>query len=284
MNSEVEILCFPFSPITNPLDTFNPSNKVPVDWSQRDSQSLSLALIDQINNNTIELEMLLDKCRPYIEQYTSSHVNTEKYFKSLKEKFPNINTTNPPPYQYNLENCSKFIPLVEAYNEVRNLDVRAIYQTYFDVELYAVVVLYRNEYYGHIYTWLSPVDPSVCCFMGIRNRVDNIFLKDMNTQLANVSYYLVEGVRRFALFKNCNKLVVVNARRIMREVILPRLGFIKTNIPSYYTGVSINRPGPITEKQLSNPWFYTGPCIFCLELEDINKPILDNGTIFTYVE
>jgi hypothetical protein len=277
---EVEILCFRFHPITG---SFNPTNKVPVDWSQRDSQNLSLTLINQINNNIIDLETLLNECRPYVPEYTSRHLNTEKHFKGVLEKFPDIDINHPPPYQYNEANCMKFLPLVEAYSEVRNLDIRALYQTGFDADLYAVILLYRNQYYGHIYTWLSPVDPSICCFMGIRNRVDNVFLKDIGDQLANVSYYLVEGVRRFALFMHCDKLVVVNARPIMREVILPKLGFVEINIPNYYTGTNINKKGPPTEKQLSNPWYHKWSCIFCLELKDIDKPIVDNGTSFEYI-
>ena len=49
----VEVLCFRF---LSSSEQFNPSIKEEVNWNKRDAKSLSIALINQINNNYIDLE------------------------------------------------------------------------------------------------------------------------------------------------------------------------------------------------------------------------------------
>ena len=89
----------------------------------------------------------------------------------------------------------------------------------FTVDTYVVVLLVYGEYYGHIYTWLSPADPELCLAVGIRTRVDNSRLKGTRKEVRNISALLLEGVRRFAVFKSCTQMCVVNPINIMHTII-----------------------------------------------------------------
>lgn len=218
----VKVLGFRFHPATGP---FNPQTKVLVDWNGNDSAVLSQNLIYQINNNHIDLQSYIQSC--------------------------GVSTST---------QCIKFLQNSSSYREVHGLDVRAIYQNGFNVELNAIVVIYNNEYYGHIYAWVSPIDRNICFFQGIRNRVDNLFLGEK--KLSNVSNYLLEGVRNVALIKGCNQIIVANPRPIMREI-LSKLSFQPINIPIRYAGFSINLKKVPTEEIMETEMYQKFPCLFC---------------------
>lgn len=97
------------------------------------------------------------------------------------------------------EGCNKFLKHYKDYIEVFSRDQDALLQYKFDVKLYAVVLLVNDIYKGHIYAWQSPHNKDYCFAMGIRNKVDTVFTKYENSDFKNVSYYLLEGVRRLSL-------------------------------------------------------------------------------------
>ena len=119
--------------------------------------------------------------------------------------------------------------------DITNRDRDILNQKTWNVTTYAIVVLYKGEYFGHIYAWLSPIDPSLCFAMGIRGRADSVFRED---DLRNVSHYLLEGVRRFAKAKGCRTMVITHPLDVMRPI-LGRLNFRVTSISRTVIGDSL---------------------------------------------
>jgi hypothetical protein len=83
--------------------------------------------------------------------------------------------------------------------------------------IYAVVLLYRNEYYGHIYSWSD----SVTYAKGIRMVWDHSIRKD---RLCNASSYLLEGVRCLCLYFENNKVAIESPTDAMKQI-LYKAGF-----------------------------------------------------------
>lgn len=162
----------------------------------------------------------------------------------------------------------KFIRFGGDYMEIYSRDEDAFEQDKFNIELYAVVLLVDGVYQGHIYAWQSPVDKQYCFAMGIRNRIDTIFLKYTDQNVKNVSHYLVEGCRQLTLALGSSQCVIVYPKPIMQKI-LPQLGFERTNVRGSIIGNSIN---PFSLISWNN---YT--------LKDMLKPIIDNNVKFSVV-
>ena len=126
------------------------------------------------------------------------------------------------------------------YNAFYQEDARA--RGDFDVELYVVVLLHMNKYYGHIYTWISPEDANICLAMGIRARVDQLSIKGTPEELSRVSALLLEGVRRFAKHRGCEEMYLVLPLAVM-EKLAKRLGFVNEELNGTIVGSSISGPG-----------------------------------------
>ena len=114
----------------------------------------------------------------------------------------------------NFNSCSKLYNCYGSHLEVlyRDSDVfnRSVSQM-----PYALVLLdEENNYCGHIYVWIY--ENNIYC-MGIRNNVKSLFSK---SKLKNVSTYLLEGVRRFALhfgFNDFNMMMPVSKMKFILE-------------------------------------------------------------------
>lgn len=216
----VELLAFPIITI---LDAFTIRNRnspftttrCAVSWMNRDATSLTLALNCQIKNNMLDFDQLESECIniPGLEKYlvTTNYIDD----KIVKVKNYYINT------KQKEEQCGKFLIRKSAYLDVFWKDDDVMNQKDWDVQTYAVVALYNNKYIGHIYTWVSPIDTTLCFAMGIRGRIDQIFAKE---RIRNVSTYLIEGVRRFAVAKEC-RMVIVTYPFATMVPILKGLGF-----------------------------------------------------------
>lgn len=233
----VHLLAFPIQPVSNPIRLPTAKTLVhpfslthyPVDWSSDDPKRLSEALNSQIKNNYTDFSQLDILCRnpAGFEQvlYTTNFVEgtqelVKNYYKSPEQK---------------AEQCKKFLQRFHGLVDVLERDQDVFNQRTWNVQTYAIVVLYKGEYFGHIYTWVSPVDPSLCFAMGIRGRVDSVFIED---NLQNLSHYLLEGVRRFALAKGCSSIVVTHPLDTMKSI-LTRLGFRGSLIPRTTIGESL---------------------------------------------
>ena len=123
------------------------------------------------------------------------------------------------------EACAKYAVVEYGIREVISRDTDALEQRHFNVELHAVVLLNKeNEYWGHIYAWVSPTEHNYCFAMGIRSRVDSILLSKVGKTVRNVSGYLLEGVRQFALSKGCHTIIIPSPMPVMKGI-LTKLGF-----------------------------------------------------------
>ena len=112
-------------------------------------------------------------------------------------------------------------------DNIHDVDMQvALHYRTWNTKTYAVVLFYKGMYYGHIYAWISPVDPTKCFAIGIRARTDAVFLQDT---LRNTSHYLLEGVRLFAKAKGCTSITIPSPLIVMQGI-LPKLGF-KTDYP-----------------------------------------------------
>jgi hypothetical protein len=148
-----------------------------VDWSLQSSEFLTTSLLTQSNNNVAELYRLWLLC--------GDNSNTRGRIPRIK-----IKASDDP-------SCGVFSERISAYLDVFVRDEHALDQTNFDSPIYVVVVLNNGEYYGHIYIWISH---HRCYAIGIRSRVDAVFLRGTSRELRNIAQYLFEGVRLFALF------------------------------------------------------------------------------------
>jgi hypothetical protein len=213
--SAIRMIIFPLDSSTFNLNVDNDEDTytidfdhVPIDWNTvvLDPHILSLMFQQQVKNNLYRFDELANHC---IEDG------------SLQ--------------------CVKFNHIRSESLDVFTRDREAMLQNGFNVRTHAVVLIYRGEYYGHIYTWISPVNVDMCFAMGIRARVDNLFL-DANRRLMNISHILLEGVRRFALGMGCTSISVPRPFPVM-ENILEQLGFEAETIDGPLVGESINMGG-----------------------------------------
>lgn len=123
--------------------------------------------------------------------------------------------------------CAKLQTAFNSFIDVfaRDEDVFRPKVTY-NVQIYATVLLLDGDYYGHIYSWISPTDKDVCVFIGIRSRVDAFFIREETGKGPSVASLLLEGVRRFALSFSCKQMVVLRPLKVMRTL-LPSFGFVR---------------------------------------------------------
>jgi hypothetical protein len=123
--------------------------------------------------------------------------------------------------------CSTFTEkIIVGYQDIFERDLEAFEQMDFTVDLYAVVLLIGGEYFGHVYTWISPTNPNLAFCIGIRSRVDWIFYKTkyQNRVRTPISSLLFEGVRRFASIKGARSMIIYQPLEVIRSI-APRLGF-----------------------------------------------------------
>lgn len=235
-----------------------------INWASINSQDLSVDLNNQVRNNYIELKMLIGSCEnkesehPFSVQNINNEIDLKYYPIDSKQE---------------REACKSLLSRKRDYIEVLSRDQDALNYDHVNVQLYAIVLIYNNIYYGHIYAWLSKINNDYCFAMGIRNRVDSAFIKYTENNLSNVSHYLLEGVRRFALSKGATNVVITYPKPIMQKI-LPTLGFERTEkeILDKWIGDSINPPSML---------YY---CTNCYKLKDTTKPIATNDMTFVLVD
>jgi hypothetical protein len=139
-------------------------------------------------------------------------------------------------FRGSLEACATFWNRWRGYLDTLLADGIVMSQTNFDVIPYVVLVIYDGVYYGHIYTWISSKDPNICFAQRIRGRVDAPFLSSAE-RLSNISKYLFEGIRMFALQRGCDQISVIQPIGNMVEI-LKSMGFSKSKMPRSIIGMS----------------------------------------------
>lgn len=232
----VQLIAFLVQSVPNPFrlhkrtEIFDPFllSRCSTNWSSRDPAILSESLNCQVKNNYADFQQLSTMCQysSYRDELWTSIYNKDKlsllndYYISQKRKD---------------EQCRKFLERLNGYLDTLSRDQDVFNQRNWNVDTYAIVVLYKNQYFGHIYTWVSPIESNLCFVMGIRGRVDGVFIKD---NLNNVLAYLLEGVRRFALSKSCQTMIVTKPLLVM-EKILNKMGFQRAVVDKEVIGWSL---------------------------------------------
>jgi hypothetical protein len=142
----------------------------------------------------------------------------------------------------------RFLVASYGYRDVESFDKILLNQYDSLTQTYATVVIHKGQYSGHVYVWISS-DPSLCLMIGIRNRVDNAFIRGYPEYLPNVSRYLIEGCKQFARSKGCTRLAVIWPLEVMIPI-LERHNFVKSTISSDLLDHSVLRP---ERREYSNP-------------------------------
>lgn len=233
----VKLIAFPKRSVTNPFKLPPGGSQIlpftwsrcSVDWNVKDSKSLSETLNCQIKNNHVDYHQLSIMCKnpEGFEEalYTTNYVDDQdkiviNYYRTPEQK---------------TEQCKKFLSRLTGYFDILERDQEVFNQTTWNVNTYAIVVIYKGEYFGHIYVWRSPIEPWLCFAMGIRGRVDAVFRED---NLPNISSYLLEGVNRFCQLKGCTSLIITHPLDVMISI-LSKLGFKNYTISKNLIGKSL---------------------------------------------
>ena len=198
-----------------------------IDWKQNDIIKNNANLQQQLIVNVVNVQLIETNCKhknpiiPFIISNNTGH--------DYDPSDPNDNIYNYIiQYKYDIDKCQKFLNQTHDIYEVlsRDTDASLHYQQgkKFNIKLYAVVLFDDNyKYYGHIYTWISPKNPKLALALGIRARIDSLFMPE-EQKIKNISSYLLEGVRHFAFTNNCNQLLISQPLPVMRNI-LTKLGF-----------------------------------------------------------
>lgn len=214
-----------------------------INWSvsaQTSAASLTKVLEAQSIVNHANLYTLYTSClkgHPYIIENTVDQQPSED-MRKYAHFFGHVPTAL----------CEKYRLATGSMLEVLERDQMALTQYDFNVRINAVVLLdNKDHYYGHIYAWLSPAKPNVCLAMGIRTRIDMLFLRHMGSTMRNLSHNLIDGVAAFAQKHGCDTVVITNPLPIMIPI-LTKLGFEPTSqYDDEDTGQSISVDGACSD-------------------------------------
>ncbi|SHO33358.1 Hypothetical protein BQ3484_290 [Cedratvirus A11] len=179
---------------------------------------LSQTLSDQCHHNLFNFRFLSALCQEGEEPYSIISGGGRGEDSTSRFQVRNYQSNKP---------CAKLLSAYSSYMDVfsRDQDVFRPRVTY-NVTIYATVLLVDDEYYGHIYSWVSPNNPDYCVCIGIRSRVDSFFIREEREQNISVAALLLEGVRRFALTFSCTEIIVLRPLRVMKSI-LPKFAFVK---------------------------------------------------------
>lgn len=264
--SNIKILCFPLRAVADPFNVETTNlNKLkigPIDWTANDSQILSESLNNQVKNMYLLFRTLKIACdRTRNVQFLGMEMMNG-------ELAPIFYSLTPEQEQ---EGCSTFAKRAYYYQEIFSRDQDALTSDEVTAQLYAIVLFKDSIYQGHIYSWISPIDSNYCFALGIRNRPDAIFLQYSNRILPKIAFYLIEGVRRFALTQKAKNVVIPFPQPVMKRI-LPSMGF----------SVTENLPVEITFGGLA-PNFGAGTCLSCYEYSDLNRNIISDAIDFKFI-
>ena len=144
--------------------------------------------------------------------------------------------------------CPLLDKKINAYQDVYRRDLLAFKQIGFNVDIYAVVLLYNGEYQGHVYIWNQPKikqkrrstekKEKHLMVMGIRNRIDTIWNRD-DSSLRNIALYLFEGVRLFADYLDLTKIAIVEPFAVIEQIVT-KIGFVNSFVSAEIIGNSIS--------------------------------------------
>ena len=165
-----------------------------------------------------------------------------------------------------LDRCDKFDEIGVSYIDIFHRDALA-FRSDNTSDLYAVVALYNNVYYGHVYLWLSE-GQGTTFMMGIRNRVDSVFIRGTADERRSIALLLLEGARRFALINGTYSLIIIDPFSVMIDIAEP-LGFVEVIVPSELVGSGV----VVRPDEFSDGGIYSG-----YRLDNLRTPFVSLGS------
>jgi len=259
----MEVICFKLEKPENPMKLSDPvdgelKGYITPKWDSMDSKLLSEDLNNQVKNNNLQAKIF------YISFTDSRYRNKLILCPVIDDEvvLDEVEITS----DEKIELFFSSMKVIYGHLETISRDQDALNYTGITTQLYCLVAFYEGTYQGHIYSWFSKCG-KYCFCMGIRNRVDNFYLKYIGKEVKNVSHYILEGVRKFALSKGCSFLVVTNPQPVM-GMILPKLNFNKKHIELDETGRGLN---------------YNCLCSNNYQYSNINKQISKDEIKFTLI-
>ena len=266
INNQTKVLIFKVHPtgkeVVNRHKIFNqytPDTEIySINWDKNTSEELSNTLIYQIKNTLHDLIVLNQYCgNP--DTYNCDVAIIEDIPQELQVTTSNmyINLS----YEEKIKLCKSYNEKAYSYYEIL-LDDNLIYKFPELVETYAIIIISNDIYYGHVYTWISPINPDYCFIQGIRNIPESSFDKN---SVKNISKYLLDGARQFALNKGCKKIVVTHPMKVMKGILI-HLGFVNEYVTSDEVGLSLGN-NRLNVK-------FGGTCNTCYGYSDLSTPFI----------
>ena len=225
--SQTSVIIFPLQPVTSPYELGAKYQNLKQNWStcSISSAQLSEMLNQQNKNNDSIFEDLIATASSGI-RYREVSSGTEQ-------------TISLP---FTIETIRNFFRVQSSgFTDVSGFDQTAFSPASRGItaKLYGIVLLWRGEYWGHIYAWKNR---EILFAVGIRSRIDSSFQKLQYQDAPKVANVLQEGVRMLALLLGCSSIIIPQPLPVM-EQILPSLGF---QIRQQYIGEDIIGRGLLT--------------------------------------
>lgn len=231
-----------------------------INWQETDITELNVNLYHQVLINQVNRRLLQESCEVGNDLYVIRNFTGRNYTDS--DSVLDITTYFKFDKSDKDKRCKIFDDVNISFYDVHSRDAEALIGKNidygdFNTKPYAIILLSNggtswNEYLGHIYVWQSPVDPTIAVAIGIRGRVENTFI-DKERRIQNISAYLLEGVRQFALKHKCTKIMIPKPLHTMSRILKSNGFTVNNTYPKEVIGIS-----PAPYKNCNNyPFCYT---------------------------
>lgn len=225
-----KVLIFKLRPVESPFYfemDFNPKNLKYIEWSaDLNSYQLSETLNNQVVLNSGNFKILGGMCEKILdgEELDPKELFTVEIGKEGQFLEKSLGMSDIKLAKKVCENYDKVV-FQRSQMDVLSRDHDILNNTDRFNNVHAIVVLdINNQYTGHIYAWLSP-DSKHLLAIGIRSRVDMIFLRAENRGMKNVADYLIEGLRLFALRLGVENIIIPRPLSHMQALLINRYHF-----------------------------------------------------------
>ena len=198
---------------------------IPPKWVMDESEeSNSEKFNKQVKYNRALLALIEGTCKQtplpttlLLNYETSASLNFESYdYKAVCQ-------------QYLTDIRNRFDVLSRDHDVFTLLNRRPIHEN--NIDIHVILASKDESYVGHVYAWISPVDPSFCMMIGIQSAPQMPFLRMMGNGVANVSNILINGVITFATSQGASKIVVLSPIGAMLTIV-KKEGFVRSDIKS----------------------------------------------------
>lgn len=218
-----------------------------VDWScscVKSSHDLTQMLNQQLLNNFLIFDHLQTQCQEF--ETLRSNENFKIFeFHVIDDCDPKISNFDLAfsyqsykiPTKTAKDTCSRYIQSTHSLLDIfsKDQDAFSLDNMGTKSQLYTLVLLYNNEYTGHIYSWISDYNTNCSIGFGIRSRIETPFRRAIGQELSHISHYLLEGIRKFSLCKGAKIMIIPMPLSVMKHI-LTTLEFKTEYVPNRVFG------------------------------------------------